>query len=143
MAKEKGFKISNVPGFATEAVAELVIGLALDVSRKISWSDRLMRKEPFEIDPGKKDQQVFLGNQLKGRTLGVIGLGKIGTEVVRLGNALGMKVSNLKAVTGSSCFLAEPLESSIRATSSVELNLVLFGITVSFQWSANWTAHHS
>ncbi len=91
-AKMKGIRIANVPGFSKQAVAEFVIGLLFAVNRKIALADRLMHTHSFELDPGNKDHQRFIGFELKGKTLGIIGLGTIGTVVAQLGHALGMKV---------------------------------------------------
>lgn len=92
-AKSKSIKISNAPGFSKEAVAELVIGLMFAVNRKIPLMDRNMRENSFESDPGNVDQQnKYWGFDIKGRTMGVIGLGRIGSTVATLAMGLGMKV---------------------------------------------------
>ncbi len=89
-AKEKGIKVSNIPGFATEAVAEQTIALMFAVNRRIAYFDREMRHHPFETDP-EKDAHLA-GFNLAGKTLGIIGLGSIGLRVAELGKGLGMKV---------------------------------------------------
>ena len=91
-ANRSGVKVSNVPGFSKQSVAELAIGLIFAVNRKIPTGDSMVRKAPFELDPGNKEHQSFIGFDLKGKTLGVIGMGNIGTIVARLGAALGMSV---------------------------------------------------
>jgi len=91
-ASERGITVSNVPGFSKQAVAEFAIGLMFAVNRKIAFGDRLMRKTPFELDPGNKDHQKFIGFDMKGKTLGVVGLGNIGSVVAQLGMSFGMKV---------------------------------------------------
>jgi D-3-phosphoglycerate dehydrogenase len=70
-------------GFVT-AASELVLGLLVDLSRGITRSATLYHNH--EVPPAQ------LGRELKGSTLGVIGYGAIGKEVVRLGRALGMRV---------------------------------------------------
>ena len=62
------------------------------VNRKIAFGDRLMRENPFELDPGNKEHHKFIGFDFKEKTLGVIGLGNIGTVVARIGIALEMNV---------------------------------------------------
>jgi lactate dehydrogenase-like 2-hydroxyacid dehydrogenase len=89
-AKEKEIKVSNIPGFATEAVAEHAIALMFAVNRRISQFDLEMKKKPFEVDPEK--DAPLAGFNLAGKTLGVIGLGAIGARVAELGKGLGMKV---------------------------------------------------
>ncbi|HEY0220828.1 MAG TPA: NAD(P)-dependent oxidoreductase [Candidatus Paceibacterota bacterium] len=93
IAKNKGIKISNSPGFSKESVAELVIGLMFAVNRKIPLMDRDMRANPFESDPGNIEQQnKYWGFDIKDKTMGVIGLGRIGSTVATLALGLGMKV---------------------------------------------------
>lgn len=70
-------------GFVT-SVTELVIGFMIDLSRRVS-------AHADSYHAGKVPQAV-MGRELRGSTLGVIGYGAIGREVVRMGNALGMRV---------------------------------------------------
>ncbi len=92
-ANKKGIKVANAPGFSKQAVAELVIGLMFAVNRKIPLMDRDMRGNPFDSDPGNiEHQNRYWGFDLKGRTMGVIGLGRIGSMVATLALGLGMKV---------------------------------------------------
>lgn len=92
-ANKKGIKVANAPGFSKEAVAEMVIGLMFAVNRKIPLMDRDMRQNPFESDPGNIEQQnKYWGFDIKGKTMGIIGLGKIGSTVAELAKGLGMKV---------------------------------------------------
>ena len=70
-------------GFVT-AVSEMVLGFLVDLSRGISKSTTLYRQNQVP--------KAAMGLELKGATLGVIGYGAIGREVVRLGKALGMRV---------------------------------------------------
>lgn len=91
-ANKKGIKVANAPGFSKEAVAELVIGLMFAVNRKIALVDRLMRQNPFEMDPGNPEQFKYWGFDIKGKTMGIIGLGRIGSTVAELAKGLGMKV---------------------------------------------------
>ena len=92
-ANKKGIKIANSPGFSKEAVAEMVIGLMFAVNRKIPLMDRDMRKNPFDSDPGNVEQQnKYWGFDIKGKTMGIIGLGRIGSGVASLALGLGMKV---------------------------------------------------
>ncbi len=85
-------KVANAPGFATEAVAEHALGLLLSVCRKIALSDSAVRRHPFQIDPNNPLHRRFLGIELRGKTLGIIGLGAIGSRFAEIGRALGMHV---------------------------------------------------
>lgn len=91
-AKEKGIHISNLPGFSTEAVAEHAIALMFAVSRKIVTGNRAMHEKPFQLNPANRAHDMYIGKNLKEKTLGVIGLGQIGTRITELGKGLGMKV---------------------------------------------------
>lgn len=92
-ANKKAIKVANAPGFSKEAVAELVIGLMFAVNRKIPLMDRNMRENPFESDPGNVEHQnKYWGFDVKGKTMGVIGLGRIGSTVATLALGLGMDV---------------------------------------------------
>jgi lactate dehydrogenase-like 2-hydroxyacid dehydrogenase len=92
-ASKKGIKVANAPGFSKQAVAELVIGLMFAVNRKIPLMDRDMRENPFDSDPGSSEHQNrYWGFDLRGRTMGILGLGRIGSAVANLALGLGMKV---------------------------------------------------
>ena len=82
--QSKNIKVMNCAGYATTAVAELAIGLMLDVYRKISVLDQQTRNE------GTRNN--FLGRQLKNKTLGIVGTGAIGLETARLAQTFGCKV---------------------------------------------------
>ncbi|NLW56644.1 MAG: phosphoglycerate dehydrogenase [Firmicutes bacterium] len=82
-ATQQKIMVTNTPGANSSAVAELTMGLILDVARKISFSDRQLRQNQW----GK-----YLGFELKDKTLGVIGTGQIGKEVAVRAKGLGMKL---------------------------------------------------
>ncbi len=84
-AKSKGIKVINTPGATSISVAELTIGLLLAVMRKIAFADREMRKGAW---PKKKCK----GIEMYGKTLGIIGIGRIGREVAKRARAFGMRV---------------------------------------------------
>ncbi len=84
-AKSKGIKVVNTPGATSISVAELAIGLMLAVYRKIAYGDR-------ETRAGNWPKKKCKGMELYGKTVGIIGFGKIGREVAKRAKALGMKV---------------------------------------------------
>ena len=90
--KSAGVMASNVPGFCDRAVAELALGLMLSVNRKIHLGDTDVRNELTAVDPGTPEAVRYEGFNLKGKTLGVIGLGNIGMQMAELGNGVDMKV---------------------------------------------------
>ena len=83
-AKRKGVKVSNASGYSNEAVAELVIGMALSLLRNIPQVQERVRAG------GTKDGLV--GSELKGKTVGIVGYGKIGSRTGELMHAFGCHV---------------------------------------------------
>lgn len=84
-AKEKGVEVFNSPEAPCNAVAELVIGLMLSMARHIPVADHTMKQ-------GRWEKNRLTGIELSGRTLGVIGFGRIGYMVGKKARALGMEV---------------------------------------------------
>lgn len=85
-AGSRGVRVANCPGKNAIAVAELTMGLLLAIDRRIP--DNVM-----ELREGKWNKKVFgKADGLYGRVMGVIGLGRIGQEVVRRAKAFGLKV---------------------------------------------------
>lgn len=90
-ARSKGIKVINTPKASSQAVAELVIGHLFALSRFLHRANRDMpAKGATEFKALKK--QYSKGVQLRGKTLGIIGFGRIGQEVARLALGLGMRV---------------------------------------------------
>ena len=88
-AKSQGIKIGYTPEVLTNATAELTIGLILDVLRRISEGDRIIRNKKWNQIFGAYD---YTGTEVSGKTIGIIGMGRIGREVARKANGLGMNV---------------------------------------------------
>jgi phosphoglycerate dehydrogenase-like enzyme len=80
-ATEAGIVVSLAPG--GNSVTELTFGLMIDVMRRVSASDAAMRRGEWPL---------VLGYVLRGKTLGILGMGKIGVEVAAIARAFGMKV---------------------------------------------------
>ncbi|MCL4418797.1 hydroxyacid dehydrogenase [Patescibacteria group bacterium] len=84
--KERGIVVSFVPGYGDNTVAEYAFGLILNLTRKIYDAiDQIKEKESFSL-------LSLRGIDLKGRTIGVIGAGRIGQEVVKIAKGFGMNV---------------------------------------------------
>ena len=84
-AKEKGIKVLNTPGASAASVAELTIGMMFALSRHIV-------RGTIDLKEGRWTKKQLKGVELNGKTLGIIGLGRIGREVAKRALALGMKV---------------------------------------------------
>jgi len=90
-ARSKGIKVINTPKASSQAVAELVVGHFFTLSRFLHRANRDMAtKGATEFKALKK--QYAGGVQLRGKTVGIIGFGRIGQEVARLALGLGMRV---------------------------------------------------
>ncbi|MFB4213112.1 NAD(P)-dependent oxidoreductase [Shouchella sp. JSM 1781072] len=87
-AKEKGIVVTNTPKVSTDATAELALGLMLSLMRRIPEGDQLCRTEGFN----GWAPLFFLGRELKGKTLGIVGFGKIGQAVAERARAFGMNI---------------------------------------------------
>ncbi|MBR6668701.1 MAG: D-glycerate dehydrogenase [Clostridia bacterium] len=88
-AADCGVPVTNIPDTVTDATAELAIGLMLAVSRRIGEMNIRLRKEDSTTLFG---MGRYMGNTLRGRTLGIIGCGRIGSRVAEMAKALGMRV---------------------------------------------------
>lgn len=80
-----GITVSHLPDYSTESVAEHALGMMLAMSRRIHLCQDRVRGR---VAPGTS----VLGFELRGRTLGLVGLGRIGSRVAALGRAFGMRV---------------------------------------------------
>ena len=87
-AKERGVTITNTPGVLTQAVAEHAFALLFAIARRIPESDRFTRAGKYV----GWEPELLIGTELKGKTLGLLGAGRIGGEVARIALAFGMKV---------------------------------------------------
>lgn len=84
-ADSKGIKVINAELAATTAVAELVIGLMLSLARSIPRADAAVKN-------GKWLKKELVGIELKGRYLGIVGVGKIGRRIARIARGLNMNI---------------------------------------------------
>ena len=84
-AKEKNILVMNTPGGNTNATAEHTLALLLSLSRKISKADTSTHK-------GEWAKKNLKGNEIKGKTIGIIGFGNVGRRFAEMCKALGLKV---------------------------------------------------
>ena len=90
-AEEKKIKVTNTPDVLNEAVAETTILLILAASRRIGEAYNLVRADDWKNQ--KPDLTKFMiGNSVTGKTLGIIGMGRIGRMVAKCAKAFGMKI---------------------------------------------------
>lgn len=84
ICKKRGIMVCNSSGYSNSAVADLVFGMTISLLRNIKKSDDKVR------NGGTKDG--LIGNELEGKTFGIIGTGQIGMKVAKIANAFGCKV---------------------------------------------------
>src|SRR5579875_3950729 len=84
-ATRRGIVVMNTPGANAVAVAELTLGLMISMVRSIPRANAGMHQ-------GKWDKKSLQGTELRGKTLGIVGLGRIGLEVARRARAFGMQL---------------------------------------------------
>jgi D-3-phosphoglycerate dehydrogenase len=84
-ATQKGVVVMNTPGGNAVSVAEHTLALLLSLARRIPQADALMKQ-------GKWEKKKLEGMELRGKTLGLIGLGQIGSDVARLAKAFQMEI---------------------------------------------------
>ncbi len=84
-ATRRGIVVMNTPGANAVAVAELVVCLMVSLARKVAVANATMHA-------GKWDKKNLQGSELRAKTLGILGLGRVGLEVARRARAFGMEI---------------------------------------------------
>ena len=84
-ATRRGIVVMNTPGANAVAVAELAICLMIALARKVPAANSSMHA-------GKWEKKILQGSELRGKTLGILGLGRVGLEVARRARAFGLEV---------------------------------------------------
>ncbi len=87
-AKERGLVVTNTPGVLTEATADLAWALIMAACRRVPEADRFTREGMFQ----GWGPEMFLGVDIHGQTIGVVGLGRIGLAVARRAAGFGMRI---------------------------------------------------
>jgi hydroxypyruvate reductase len=86
-ARERGIEVTNTPEVLNDEVADLAIGLAIAVARRIPQADRYVREGKWPGGP------MPLARKLSGSRLGIVGLGRIGNAIARRAEAFGMTIA--------------------------------------------------
>ncbi len=84
-AKEKNIEVISAPGINATAAAEYTMSMILSLARKIPWGFESIKSSQWE-------RSKFMGNELNGKTIGIIGFGRIGSQVGRYAKSFGMKI---------------------------------------------------
>jgi glyoxylate reductase len=122
-ARERGIVVTNTPDVLSEATADLTWALILDITRRISEGDRLVRRggwKGWALD-------FMIGTDLRGKQIGIVGLGRIGRAVALRAVAFGMRVAyfspNRKDDAGD--YEAMPLDRLLATSDVVSLHCPL------------------
>jgi glyoxylate reductase len=114
--RARGIAVTNTPGVLDAAVADLTLALILACRRHLVGSDRFVREHRWRSGWA---QPELLGRDLAGSTLGLVGMGRIGTEVARRAEAFGMRVVHHRRSDGL------PLDELLRTADVVSLHVPL------------------
>jgi len=88
-AKKKKIRVGYTPEVLTDATADLTFSLLLDLLRRVSEGDRIIRNGKWNVIYGAFD---YVGLDLQGKTLGILGLGRIGRTLAKRAKAFDMKI---------------------------------------------------
>lgn len=116
-AKARNIFVTNTPGGSTQGVAEHTLALILAVAKHLVAADKFVREGKYKA----WDPELFLGTQLAGKTLGVVGKGRIGSAVARAAqNGFGMKIICFDVIGGDTT-----LENLLKEADFVSLHVPL------------------
>lgn len=122
LAAEKGIRVCNAAGYSNTSVAELVVGMVINIYRMINEGNRATRE-------GKTPADYYTGMEIKDKTVGIIGTGKIGLETARLFQAFGAKVIAASRTEKQAALdmgiRYMPLEELMKASDIVSLHLAM------------------
>jgi glyoxylate reductase len=114
--RERGIAVTNTPGVLDAAVADLTLALILACRRHLVESDRFVREKRWRRGWARPE---LLGHDLAGSTLGLVGMGRIGSEVAQRAEAFGMRVVHHRRSDGL------PLDGLLRTSDVVSLHVPL------------------
>ncbi|HWQ78706.1 MAG TPA: D-2-hydroxyacid dehydrogenase [Anaerovoracaceae bacterium] len=130
-AKEKGIPVTNVPTYGTAAVGQMAIALLLEVCHHIGHHDRAVHEGRWECSPDWCFWDYPL-IELEGKTMGIIGLGRIGQTTAGIAKAMGMKViafDEHKSEAGEAVAEYVTLEELFQRADVISLHCPLFPST--------------
>lgn len=124
-AKQRNIFVTNTPGGFETAVSEHTIALMLSVSRHLVQADLYVRAGKYT----RWEPELFLGNEISGKTLGIVGLGRIGQSVAKIAkNGFGMKIdyfAHKKAETDDSYEYFDDLKQMLSGVDYLSLHVPL------------------
>ena len=131
-AKEKNIIITNTPGVLTETVAEYALAMIMALTKRIVEADSYLRAGKFE----GWEPELFLGIDLRGKTLGILGAGRIGAQVAeRAYRGLGMDIiyydvkANSALEASTNAIFHDTVEGVLKAADVVSVHVPLLDST--------------
>ncbi|PKO22593.1 MAG: 3-phosphoglycerate dehydrogenase [Chloroflexi bacterium HGW-Chloroflexi-1] len=123
-AQAQGVRVLNTPGASTDSVAELTVGYLFALARPIVQAT-------ISLKAGKWEKKKFHGAEIQGKTLGVIGTGRIGKAVARRAAAVGMKVLGYDVVASEPVpyLTVTPLDELLAQSDYITLHIPLLEST--------------
>ncbi|HNW91940.1 MAG TPA: hydroxyacid dehydrogenase [bacterium] len=121
-AAEKGIAVENTPGQNSHAVAELTIGLIFTLARHLARAHTTTKA-------GQWEKNKLEGQEIKGKTLGLIGAGKIGKDVAAMAKVLGMKVICYEVAKGNFDFPIVSLDELLAQADFISVHVPLIDAT--------------
>ena len=127
-AKKRGVVISNAPGTSTNAVAEFTVALALNIAKRVDEGDQFIRDGKYK----GWNPNLLIGEEIAGKTWGLIGAGRIGGKVVEiLSKGFGMKIAyydirrNEELEKNYGAVFKENVEDLIKESDIISLHVLL------------------
>lgn len=124
-ANRRGITVCNVPGYSTEAVAQLVVTFMLNLSSSLVRQQEMLRNKDFT---NFTSHLQVPHNEIQGKTLGIIGVGAIGKQVMKIARVLGMEIltySRTAKVYEDSHVKSVSLEELLRTSDFVSIHTPL------------------
>lgn len=125
-AAERGIPVKNVAGYSTDSVAQLTWAHILSLTGQTPYFDGRVKDGTYSAS-GIFTDMTLNWNELAGKTLGVIGMGAIGSKVAKIGEAFGMKVVYYSTSGTSHCseYVSLPLDEFLAASDVVTIHAPL------------------
>jgi len=121
-AKERGIVVTNVPAYSTEAVAQHAIALLLAMCQHVEYHASLVKNGAWTASPDFSWWKIA-PTLLYGKTLGIVGCGRIGSRVARIADALGMRVLGVNPTEREGfCGTHVSLETLLRESDVISLH---------------------
>jgi D-3-phosphoglycerate dehydrogenase / 2-oxoglutarate reductase len=118
-ATRLGIPVVHAPDSSTQSVAEHALSLAFALSRQLASADRAVKRGDWQV------RDRYRGLELSGKTLGVVGLGRIGRRTAELGQALGLRVLTWSPHSRDDRFPSVALQTLLETADIVSLHLAL------------------